>query len=583
MRALLIGAALWALAGFPALAAAPGTAAAEPVFKDVTAKSGLVFRHNGPVVDEKLRNLGPWFTALGAGGAAADINNDGLVDVYLTNSLRGKPNALYLNKGNMQFEEVAVAWGVADLNDEKNFSMMALFVDLDNDGFKDLVVVRSGRSLIFRNVEGKRFELVPDALANAPTPRNPVAVVGIDYDHSGYPSLYFGSYFPDVDLTRVASGKGLLHDSWEAARNGGTNFLMKNMGGFRFEDRTKEARLSDTGWTLAMGTGDFDKDGWTDLYVANDFGTDKVYRNNGDGTFTDVSTRAIGVDTKKSMNAEVGDFDNDGWLDVYVTNITEPYLHECNMLWHNNGDGTFTDLATDMGVCDTQWGWGAKFIDFDNDGWLDLMVMNGFISAGKKDYIDILMPIMLDSDVDLSNTMNWPALGDMSFSGYEKKKLFRNQGGLLFEDVSARARVDVDTDGRGLIVADLDNDGRTDMIFLNANQPAIVFHNQTQGGNWVQIDLEGGKTNRDALGTRVVATMSDGQMFYREVNAGNGFESQSPPTLQFGLGVRKAIDELEVVWLGGATQRFQNVAASRRYRLREGGELIPVAPVGSRR
>lgn len=575
MRKASIGVALWTLAVAAIASAAPPV---EPVFKDVTAVTGLDFRHNGPVVDERLRNLGPWFTALGAGGAAADINNDGLVDVYLTNSLRDKPNALYINKGNLRFEEAAAAWGVADLNDDKNFSMMSLFVDLDNDGFKDLVVVRSGRSLIFRNVRGERFELVPDALAGAPVPRNPVAVVAIDYDHSGLPSLYFGSYFPDVDLTRVASGKGLLHDSWEAARNGGTNFLMKNLGNFKFVDRTREAGLADTGWTLAMATGDIDKDGWTDLYVANDFGTDKVYRNNGDGTFSDVSRRSIGVDTKKGMNAEFGDFDNDGWLDVYVTNITEPYLHECNMLWHNNGDMTFTDVATDMGVCDTQWGWGAKFIDVDNDGWLDLMVMNGFISGGKKDYIDILMPIMLDSDVDLSDTMNWPPLEDMSFSGYEKKKLFRNVGGLSFEDVSQRAGVDVDTDGRGLIVADLDNDGRMDMIFLNANQKAIVFRNETRAGNWVALDLEGARGNRDALGARATGYAADGQIFYREVNAGNGFESQSPPTLHFGLGARKSIDDLEVVWLNGTTQRFQNVAANQRYRLREGGTLEPVSP-----
>jgi hypothetical protein len=363
--------------------------------------------------------------------------------------------------------------------------MSALLVDLDNRGYNDLVVVRSGKSLIYRNVNGERFELMPDALKDAPSPRNPVAAIAFDYDHSGYLSLYFISYFPDVDLTKITGGTGLLHNSWENARNGGTNFLMKNMGGFRFEDRTRQSGLGDTGWGLAAVAADFEKRGWQDVYIANDFGTDKLYRNNGDGTFTDVSEHAIGVDTKKGMNAEVGDFDNSGFLSIYVTNITEPYLHECNMLWHNNGDGTFTDMATDLGVCDTKWGWGGKFPDYDNDGYLDLMVMNGFISGGKKDYIDILMPIMLDSEVDLSNTMNWPALGDMSFSGYEKKKLFHNVNGLGFEEVSEKAGVDVDTDGRGLIIGDFDNDGREDMLFLNANQHAILWHNETPGGNWL--------------------------------------------------------------------------------------------------
>jgi hypothetical protein len=561
-----------------ACAQPPVRTAADPVFKDVTDPSGLHFRHYGPAVNEKLRNLGPWFTALGAGGATGDINNDGLLDVYLTNSLFGKPNSLFINKGGMKFEEHAADYGVADLNDDDNYSMTALLVDLDNDGYKDLVVVRFGRSLIFRNIRGERFELVADALANAPSPRNPVSVLAFDYDRSGLLSLYFGCYFPDIDLRTVKSGKGLLHDSWESARNGGTNFLMKNMGNFRFEDRTKEAGVGDTGWTLAVASGDIDKDGWPDLYVANDFGADTVYHNNGNGTFTNISAKSIGIDTKKGMNAEFGDFDNDGFPDIFVTNITEAYLHECNMLWHNNGDLTFTDMASDLGVCDTGWGWGGKFLDYDNDGYLDLMVMNGFISAGKKDYIDILMPIMLDGDVDLSNTMNWPALGDMSFSGYERKKLFHNINGLSFEDVSHKAGVDVQTDGRGLIVGDFDNDGREDMLFLNANQNAILFQNLTKGGNWIQIDLQGTKSNRDGIGTRVTAYTADGKLFYRETNAGNGFETQSSPLVHIGLGNHKSIDDLEIVWTSGTVQHFHDVPVNRRFHLTENADLVELHP-----
>ena len=206
MRIVRLGAALTALL----LLCSGGARAADPVFRDVTQSSGLIFRHHGPIVDEKLRNLGPWFTALGAGGAVGDIDNSGRLSVYLTNSLRGTPNALFINKGNMQFEEHAADWGIADVNDDHNYSMTALFVDLNNSGYKDLVLVRAGHSLIYRNIHGERFELVADALINAPSPRNPVAVVALDYDHSGYLSLYFGCYCPDVDLTEVSSGRGLL-------------------------------------------------------------------------------------------------------------------------------------------------------------------------------------------------------------------------------------------------------------------------------------------------------------------------------------------------------------------------------------
>ena len=558
--------------------AAPKDAA----FRDVTESAGFDFQHHGPVVDEKLRNLGPWFTALGAGGSVGDVNNDGLLDVYLTNSLKNVPNALFINKGGMKFEEAAARYGVADLNQPPNFSMMSLFADLDQDGYDDLIVVRFGKSVILRNIKGERFEPMDLALADAPAPRNPVAVVAFDYDKDGDLDLYFGSYFPDVDLTNVGKRTNLLHDSWEAARNGGTNFLMENQGNFHFVDRTQAAGLGDTGWTLAIGTGDLDKDGWTDLYVANDFGADKVYHNNGNGSFTDASATAIGVDTKKGMNAELGDFDNDGFLDIYVTNITEPYLHECNMLWRNNGDGSFSDLSTALGTCDSRWGWGAKFIDYDNDGWQDIYVQNGFISGGKKDYIDILMPIMLDSEVNLSDTMNWPPLGEMSFSGYEKKVLFHNIGGSRFEERSKLEGVDNERDGRGLIVADLDNDGDLDMVALNANQKAIMYENvYAKPGAQIAIELEGKKSNRGGFGTRVTAYTPAG-LFYRETNAGNGFQSQSTPLVHIGLGAAKKIDDLEVLWLSGTRQTFHDVDVNKRYFLREGGTLAAWTPRNAR-
>jgi len=552
---------------------------AEPVlasnaaFRDITKSAGLDFRHHGPVVDEKLRNLGPWFTALGAGGAVGDVNNDGLLDLYFTNSLKNVPNALFLNKGGMKFENVAARYGVADVNQAPDFSMMSLFADFDQDGWDDLVIVRFGKSVLMRNVNGERFEPVEGALAGAPAPRNPVAAVAFDYDKDGDLDLYLGSYFPDVDLTDVAGETNLLHDSWEAARNGGSNFLLENMGDFRFVDRTEAAGLTETGWTLAIGTGDLDKDGWIDLYVANDFGTDKVYRNQGDGTFADVSLSAIGVDTKKGMNAELGDFDNDGYLDIFVTNITEPYLHECNMLWRNNGDGSFSDVSSVLGTCDARWGWGAKFIDYDADGFQDIYVLNGFISGGDKDYIDILMPIMLDSDVNLSDTMNWPPLGEMSFSGYERNVLFHNVGGFSFDEVSALHGVDIERDGRGLIVADLDNDGDQDMVVLNANQRAVLFENvYPRPGAWLTIELEGTDSNRNAFGTRVTAFTPDG-LFYRETNAGNGFQSQSTPLVHIGLGNAEKVAELEVLWLSGKRQFFQDVAVNKRYFLREGEPL----------
>ena len=558
-------------------ASSPGPNAA---FKDITHAAGVSHRHHGPFLDNRLKNMGPWFTALGAGGAVGDYDNDGDEDIYLTDSLRGTPNVLYRNNGDLTFTDIAASAGVAALNDEKNFSTMALFFDCDNDGWKDLFVVRFGLSKLFRNRGNGTFEDI-SSKSQIPIDRNAVAVVAIDYDRDSDLDLYVGSYFPDVDLTTVRNTK-LLHDSWEAARNGGTNYLLRNEGGCRFANKTQGSGLDDTGWTLAVGTDDIDHDGWTDIYVANDFGTDKVYRNLRNGKFADVSESAIGIDTKKSMNAEFGDYDNDGWSDIYVTNITEPFLNECNMLWRNNGNFTFSDVALASNTCDTDWGWGAKFIDYDNDGKLDIYVATGFISGGEEDYIDILMPIILDSEIDLSDTMSWPALGNRSFSGYEPNRLFRNNGGHSFTDVAAEHGVDSRRDSRGLIVADFDNDGAQDLYVLNSNQEAQMYRGQPPAENsWIQLQLQGVRSNRDGLGTRVTMYTPNG-LFYRETNAGNGFESQSTSIIHVGAGKAQQIDRVVVEWLSGEKQEFKNVKTRKRYRLIEGQGLVEIAPSGKK-
>jgi hypothetical protein len=204
-------------------------------------------------------------------------------------------------------------------------------------------------------------------------------------------------------------------------------------------------------------------------------------------------------------------------------------------------------------------------------------VQNGFISGGKKDYIDILMPIILDSDVDLSDTMSWPPLGDMSFSGYEKKRLFRNNGRHGFVDVAAEAGVDNIRDGRGLVVADFDNDGAQDLYAINSNGPAILYHNLAgRQRSWMALRLEGTRSNRDGVGTRVTFHTPEG-IKYRESNAGNGFEGAGTIEVHAGLGEAAVVDRLVVEWPSGTRQEFRKVKARTRYALKEGGELVPLA------
>jgi hypothetical protein len=231
------------------------------------------------------------------------------------------------------------------------------------------------------------------------------------------------------------------------------------------------------------------------------------------------------------------------------------------------------DVSKVLGVCDAQWGWGAKFIDFNNDGFLDIYVLNGFITGNQKDYIDVLMPIMLEYNIDLSDTMNWPPIGGMSFSGNEKNRLFKNNWGMNFIEVGAKHSVDSNQDGRGLIIADLNNDGYQDMVVMSANQPVIIYKNTAiNGNNWIDIELTGTKSNRDGIGTKVTFYSVKG-IQYRETNAGNGFESQSTILVHAGLGKLKKVSRIEVIWPSGTKQEFKDVEVNKHYKLTEGGEL----------
>jgi enediyne biosynthesis protein E4 len=361
----------------------------------------------------------------------------------------------------------------------------------------------------------------------------------------------------------------VLPKDLDNATNGGGVTLWRNEGDGRFVDVTKAAGFAGhTGWTLDVGHGDFNNDGRQDVYLAGDYGTDRLYMNQGNGTFKDVTEEAIGFDTRKGMNVDVADYDNDGWLDLYTTNIFDEYMKECAMLWHNNGDGTFTDLSRETGTCDTLWGWAAKFADFDNDGWLDLFVTNGLRSAGPDNYIPVLVKMITAPGIDFSDIRSWPAIGNMTWSGYQRKKLFRGLGDHTFKDVAAEAGVDNDRDGRGLGIADFDNDGRLDVFQTNANQPPLLYRGvPPNAGNWVQLALTG-LTVHDAIGTRVTLT-AGGRTQIREVDGGNGYAGQSSTRLHFGIGAAARVEAVTIRWPDGAIEKAV-VPINRLTRIRQG-------------
>ncbi len=547
-----------------------GAEGASPLrFEEVGEKAGVRFvqatRNFG---DRHKAQVLQMFTEGGAAVAVGDFDSDGFDDLFVTDSDLGRPNHLMRNNGDFTFTDVATIAGVAGGNDARSIVGDALWLDYDNDGRKDLLVGRFGTPLLYRNLGPDEKDGIPRFVEVATSAGltafgNTIAMLAFDADADGYLDILLGNYFKAENLLDLKTRNVLPNDLDRATNGGGVTFWLnvakaEAPGGRAFEERTVEAGLAHhTGWTLDLGHGDLDNDGDQDFYLAGDYGTDRLFMNRGDGRFKDVTATAIGFDTRKGMNVDMGDYNRDGYLDIYVTNITDEYMKECNMLWHNNGDGTFVDLSRETGTCDTDWGWAGKFADFDNDGWEDLFVVNGLRSAGERNYIPALLEMIVTPNVDFSDIDSYPDIGNMTWSGYQKQRLFHNLSDGTFKEVAGAAGVDNDLDGRGVGIGDFDNDGRLDIYQTNANQPALMFHNIAEkSGHWLQVQLRGTVSNRDAIGARVTLR-SGGVSQLREVNGGNGYASQETSRLHFGLGAATKIESLEIRWPSGILQTLR--------------------------
>ncbi|MDA8019719.1 MAG: FG-GAP-like repeat-containing protein [Thermoanaerobaculia bacterium] len=586
-----------------------GAAIAEDAryFRDVAEEAGVALEHRTRSFDNPYAHIMEGYTALGASVAVADVDLDGLEDVFVTDSSLDGRNLLWRNISSpdgLRFVDVAGTAQVAVGNDARNASADSLFFDMDNDGDPDLLVIRFGQSLLFENLAERyppgsgtvRFRDVTSRSGMKPY-LNSISAIAFDYDQDRDLDLFLANYFAPVNLFDPETPR-FFPESFEEAENGGGVTLLRNDGVFegvvRFSDVTREAGLgSYTGWSLDLGHADIDQDGDEDLFVAADFGTDRLYLNNGFGRFIDVTERVLGLDTKKGMNAEWGDFDGNGTFDLYVTNITDEYMNEGNFLWQNltpaGSDPSglaFADVARETGTHDTGWGWAGKFFDYDNDGNLDLYVTNGWVSGNDENYVLDVFELITSPDVDLADARVWPPMGEKTLSGYQRNSLFHNRGG-LFVDEAARHGVDSQLDGRGVAVADLDQDGRQDLFVTNAGAAPLLYQNvmprESDGGpHWLQLRLEGVASNRDAVGARVEVEQTTAagavRRLVRFVDGGNGFASQSSRTLHFGLGGQTDPVRVRIHWPSGASEEHKDVAVNRIYDLKEQGGLRPRTP-----
>jgi tetratricopeptide (TPR) repeat protein len=529
------------------------------------------------------------------GVSAGDIDGDGFDDLYVCQPA-GLPNRLYRNRGDGTFEDITESSGLGLLDN----TACALIADFNNDGRQDLLAVTATGPLLFLNDGGGKFRQVPNAFPFANPPRGTfTGAAAADYDRDGWLDVYFCLY-----TYYQGSGQYNYPVPYYAAENGPPNFLMRNNRDGTFTDVTTVSGLdrNNTRFSFCCGWGDFDGNGWPDLYVVNDFGRKNLYRNNGDGTFTDAAAQAGVEDTGAGMGVCWFDPGNSGAADLYVADMwtaagerisAQPefqrgappevralyHKHAMgNSLFNNLGNGKFRDETTFDGGGMGRWAWSCDSWDFDHDGHADLYVANGMISGPVREDLNSFFwrQVVANSPNEARPSaeyeQGWSAINeairsDYTWSGYERNVFYANNGDGTFSDVSGAVDLDFLEDGRAFGMADFDHDGRLEILLKSRNAPQLRLLKNVQGQlpPSIAIRLRGAKSNRDAIGAAVTIA---GQTKW--VQAGSGFLSQHSKELFFGLGAITGTVPATVRWPSGTVQVLRGLPPNHRILIEEG-------------
>jgi len=546
-------------------------------FKESAKASGIQFVHQAPTLDPKLAHIMEQVASMGAAVSVVDFDRDGWQDIYAVNSGQGSANALYRNQGDGTFRDVAADLGIAQVNTaEAGVSTGAVWGDYDNDGYEDLFLYKWGRPELFRNDAGKRFLRVTEE-AGLTKWANIHTAVWLDYDNDGKLDLFAGGYYPEtVNLWRLENTK-MMPDSFEYAANGGRKYLYRNLGGNRFEDVTAKVGIDSRRWALAAVAADLRGTGYPDIFIANDYGVSELFINEGGKRFREAGRdTGVGFAPKSGMTAAVGDVLNQGRFSIYVSNISEQgVLVQGNNLWMPRADAAsgavkYENMANAMGVEMGGWSFGAQFGDLNNDGFLDLYVTNGNLSLDRnKSYWYDYSKVAGGNNAIISDAANWPPLAGRSLSGFQQKRVWVNDGQGKFDEVAQIVGIEDRYDGRAVALADFGNRGVLDVVVANQRAPMLLYKNTVSPENhWIGFELEGTASNRSAIGAQVRLHWN-GQEQVQEVSGGSGFSAQNQRRLHFGLGRSNSVSRVEIRWPSGTRQTVNSPESGRIHKLKE--------------
>jgi enediyne biosynthesis protein E4 len=530
------------------IAAAPQTFV--PCFENIAARAGLrdVFPNGGTVSKQFI------IETTGSGIAFIDYDNDGLLDLFVLSG-EGGTNRMYHNEGHDRFRDVTDALGLRS----SGWAQGVCAGDYDNDGFTDLFVTYWGQNHLYRNVGGKRFEDVTElAHLKQDRTRYNTGCAFVDVDNDGHLDLFVANYLKFDPATTPKPGANPYCYYRNIAVNCGPrglpfdrNILYRNNGDGTFADISESSGISEPNGHYSLGvlTGDFNEDGLTDIYVACDQTPSLLYINKGHGKFEEEGVlRGVAFDQNgkamSGMGVTAADYAADGHLSIFRTNFSD----EFETLYRNRGAGAFDDVTLESGMGqNTRYvGWGAGFFDFDNDGWKDLLLVNGHAFP----------------EVDRLNL-------DIHYKDHAI--FYRNLGVGKFQDISAQAgpALGEKHSSRGAAFGDIENDGAIEIAVNNQNEaPSLLKETAQPPGHWIILKLQGTRSNRSAIGARVKLTAA-GQTQIDEVRSGGSYLSQNDLRLHFGLGAATTVDRIDVAWPSGIQQIVRNQAADRVLTIKE--------------